>query len=35
MRLQCTIQDGEMYLSDEHENLAITLDRLVLNYQFR
>lgn len=35
MRLQCTIQDGEIYLSDEHENHAITLDRLVLNYQFR
>lgn len=28
MQLQCNIQDGEMYLSDEDSNLTITLDRL-------
>lgn len=28
MQLQCNIQDGEMYLSDENSNLIISLDRL-------
>jgi len=28
MQLQCNIQDGEIYLSDENSNLTVTLDRL-------
>ncbi|PHS25270.1 MAG: hypothetical protein COA83_06175 [Methylophaga sp.] len=28
MQLQCTIQDGELYLSDDDSNITITLDRL-------
>ncbi|MSR16545.1 MAG: YaeQ family protein [Methylococcaceae bacterium] len=28
MQLQCSIQDGEIYLSDDNVNLAITMDRL-------
>ncbi len=28
MQLQCTIQDGEIYLNDENSNLVITLDNL-------
>ncbi len=28
MKLQCNIQDGELYLSDENSSLVITLDRL-------
>ncbi|WP_225616163.1 YaeQ family protein [Methylomonas albis] len=28
MKLQCNIQDGEIYLSDENSSLVITLDRL-------
>ncbi len=27
MQLQCNIQDGEMYLSDEHSNFIVTLDK--------
>lgn len=28
MQLQCNIQDGEIYLSDENSNMSITLERL-------
>jgi uncharacterized protein YaeQ len=28
MQLQCNIQDGEIYLIDDHSNFTITLDRL-------
>lgn len=28
MQLQCNIQEGEIYLSDDNENLTITIDRL-------
>jgi uncharacterized protein YaeQ len=28
MQLQCTIQDGELYLSDDDSNITITLDKL-------
>ncbi|MBL1320345.1 MAG: YaeQ family protein [Methylophaga sp.] len=28
MQLQCTIQDGDLYLSDDESNISITLDRL-------
>lgn len=28
MNLQCSIQDGEIYLHDDHSNLTITLERL-------
>ena len=28
MQLQCTIQDGELYLSDDDSNLTITFDKL-------
>lgn len=28
MQLQCTIQDGEIFLSDDKSNLVITLDKL-------
>ncbi len=27
MQLQCNIQDGEIYLNDDHSNFTITLDR--------
>ena len=28
MQLQCNIQDGEIYLSDDNSNLTVTIDRL-------
>ena len=28
MQLQCNIQDGEIYLNDDHLNFTVTLDRL-------
>jgi len=28
MQLTCNVQDGEMYLTDDNENLIITLDKL-------
>ncbi len=28
MQLQCTIQDGELYLSDDKSNITITFDKL-------
>jgi uncharacterized protein YaeQ len=28
MDLQCTVQDGDIWLSDENDNLALTLERL-------
>lgn len=29
MQIQCNIQDGEIYLSDDQTNMTITLDRLL------